>query len=479
MSIRMRLFLSHFLMWLVLTGLLALAGVVVRTYLLGIDGRPSTLHETVDALSRTINSGLAKNPDYLLQAGVLTNLSAEISPNHLGLVLRRELEVTFVSRDLDMRKMQALLDGVSAPAVIQLTGYISPRAPLVIARWNMHLSDGTAADLLLLTARDLTEGNGLLLQIFVPVLILLLLGMTTLVLTYGVSRSLIKPLAMLEDAAGKIERGELDFSLTPRRRDEIGNVVAAFEQMRIRLKDSLERQVRYEENRKELIANISHDLRTPVTAITGYLDGIRDGIADSPEKIKRYLAIISSRAEDLSAMIDELFLFSEIDLGDVPFHYDRLDLRAFVRDVCEEEQYEYEKRGARIEMPASGSEISVLIDPGKLRRVIANILENSLKYGNGGELTVRVSVLDAGHEAIVRISDNGPGIRPDALPHIFERFYRGDASRSQNVPGSGLGLAIAKRIVEKHGGSIAADTTDEQGATIVITLRKDETDTAR
>ncbi|HUX52132.1 MAG TPA: sensor histidine kinase, partial [Spirochaetia bacterium] len=106
-------------------------------------------------------------------------------------------------------------------------------------------------------------------------------------------------------------------------------------------------------------------------------------------------------------------------------------------------------------------------------------LENSLKYGNGGELTVRVSVLDAGHEAIVRISDNGPGIRPDALPHIFERFYRGDASRSQNVPGSGLGLAIAKRIVEKHGGSIAADTTDEQGATIVITLRKDETDTAR
>jgi len=308
--------------------------------------------------------------------------------------------------------------------------------------------------------------------------LLIVFALTNVLLTTFMSQSILRPLKRLKRAAEEIREGNLDFKLTSVRKDEFGDVTRAFEEMRRRLHESLVAKLQYEEQRKELLAHISHDLKTPITSIKGYVEGIRDGVANSPEKLERYLDTIYRKATDMDRLIDELFLYSKLDLNRIPFEFAPLDLAALLREMARELRDDAEGMGIEVVVPEEGAPVIVTADAEKIRRVVRNITENAIKHmtADEGEGVRRLtfSWRERAAEVTVIIADTGPGIDPEDLPYIFERFYRADRARNTAMGGSGLGLAIVKGIVEGHGGRVCAQSTPGAGTRLSFTLPKRE-----
>ncbi|MDN4595115.1 sensor histidine kinase [Polycladomyces subterraneus] len=322
--------------------------------------------------------------------------------------------------------------------------------------------------------RDVSTLTHLARKFFRTIIITLFLALavTNGLLTYLVSRSILKPLNVLKHATEQIKEENLDFRIVPTSKDELGELSLAFEEMRQKLKESIDLQLQYEENRKELISNISHDLKTPLTAIKGYVEGIRDGVADTPEKIEKYLSIIAKKAEDMDQLIDELFLFSKLDLKKLPFFFEHVEIVKYLDECIEEVKFDLEKHGISIKWARKIAPTIVIADREKLKRVIMNIIGNSVKFMNKTKGEIGFSLIDKPEKVVIQITDNGPGIDPEALPFIFDRFYRIDKSRNSLTGGSGLGLAIAKQIIEEHKGEIWAKSELNKGTTISFTLQK-------
>ncbi|WP_431803436.1 sensor histidine kinase [Halobacillus andaensis] len=299
--------------------------------------------------------------------------------------------------------------------------------------------------------------------------IILILILTNGLLTYYVARTIIKPVRELSDAAGRIADGELKFQIKPERRDELGELAESFETMRRRLQEAEELQHKYEESRKELIASISHDLKTPITSIKGYVEGILDGVADTPEKLQRYATTAYKKADEMDHLIDELFLYSKLDVHRVPFHFEKVDLYAYFEDYLEDVKLDTD---VEVELrPQEKRSFFVAADREQLNRVVNNLIKNSLKHMDKEKKLLKVTLKEYVDRIEVTIQDNGEGIPKAHLPHIFEQFYQVDAARGK-ADGSGLGLAIVIKIVEEHGGDVAADSEEGKGTTISFTLEK-------
>jgi histidine kinase len=323
--------------------------------------------------------------------------------------------------------------------------------------------------------KDSSIPNSLFQQIswIIPVALFLALAISNGLLTYLVSKSIIRPLRALKIATEEIKNGNLDYEVKPMSKDEIGELSLAFEQMRRKLKESVELQLRYEENRKELVSNISHDLKTPMTAILGYIQGILDGVANSPEKLEKYLSVIFKKATDMDRLIDELFLFSKLDLNHVSFHFEEVEIHHYLQNCLEELQCDVDSHQISLSYHKEGEEsVYVKADREKLKRVIFNVVDNSTKYMDKGKGEIKISTHYDKEYVTIGIQDNGPGISPESLPYIFDRFYRADLSRNTQTGGSGLGLAIAKHLIEEHDGDIWAESTLHQGTLITLQLKR-------
>ena len=283
-------------------------------------------------------------------------------------------------------------------------------------------------------------------------------------------------------SAAAIEHGNYDVPAVPEgtqaQDDEIGETCRSFDDMRRGLRAAREERERYERNRKELLAGISHDLRTPLTALRGYASGILDGIARTEEKRTHYVTQIYRSSEILQHLVENLFLFSKLDLGRVEFDQATVDLRAYFADFIAERAPWYADQGLALHLePSDDTEpLLVRLDPQEFQRVVENILGNSRKYG-GGQPSVDISIEKGeetesagGRTAVVRFADHGPGVPEAELGKLFESFYRTDKARSQTAKGSGLGLAIARGIVEGMGGRIHAETTAGGGLTVVLSF---------
>jgi len=302
---------------------------------------------------------------------------------------------------------------------------------------------------------------------------ILILAITNGFLTFYVSKSIIMPIKKLSIAAKKISNGDLDYSVKSTKNDELGELSNTFEEMRLKLKDAKMSQMRYEQNRQELIASISHDLKTPLTSIKGYVKGIQDGVANTPEKLERYMNIVYKTAQDMDGLIDELFLYSKLDLKRESFHFEKVDLYSFFADFIEELALHLESEQGSAELFADKSKLYLVeADREKLRRVVSNIIQNSLKYMDKENKKIQVHLSSGNDSILVKMSDNGSGIRQEDLPFIFESFYRTDASRNSSTGGSGLGLSIAKKIIEQHGGSIWAESERGKGTSVYFQLKK-------
>lgn len=301
---------------------------------------------------------------------------------------------------------------------------------------------------------------------------LLVLIVTNGILTYLVSKSIIEPIQKLADAANKIASGNLDFSLQVTGNDEISQLTESFETMRKKLKEAEELKQKYEQNRKELIASISHDLKTPITSIKGYINGIKDGIANTPEKMERYIETIANKASELDELIDELFLFSKLSLQKVQYHFETMDINSYLKDYLEELRFDLEENGGTINYEVDGKEFLVKADRKQLHRVLINIIQNSVKYLDKETPAIKVKLSEKKDFVQVEINDNGPGIDQIALPYIFEQFYRTDQSRNSATGGSGIGLAIVKQIIEDHGGVVWAESEIGLGTSVFFTIPK-------
>ena len=286
-------------------------------------------------------------------------------------------------------------------------------------------------------------------------------------------RSIAVPLVKLKKATKNIKEGNLDFVLEVEGNDEFSQLCQDFEEMRKRLKESTEEKILMDKENKELISNISHDLKTPITAVKGYVEGIMDGVADTPEKMDRYVRTIYNKTNEMDHLINELTFYSKIDTNRIPYTFSKLNVEDYFSDCAEELGLEMETKG--IELVYANyveKDVQVIADGEQIRRVIHNIVSNAIKYMEKPKGIIQLRVKDVGDFIQVEIEDNGKGIAAKDLPYIFDRFYRTDVSRNSSKGGSGIGLSIVKKIMEDHGGKVWATSRLGIGTIMYFVLRK-------
>ncbi len=295
-----------------------------------------------------------------------------------------------------------------------------------------------------------------------------------LILSRVLSRQILTPLAALRTAAAEIEKGNLDYELRLSSRDELGQTCEAFDHMRRQLRAAHLAQEKYEQNRKELIAGISHDLSTPLTLLKGYASGILVGIAKTAEKRHHYVELIYQNACTLEKLVDRLFLFSKLDLGQVSFMMEKVSLRDYFADFTAENADRLAERGLILHYSPPAGPAWTAIDRMQFQRVIDNLLENALKYKEGATVAMDLNLSERPQAVVLTAADHGPGVPATDLPRLFDSFYRTDSARTDVKKGSGLGLAIAKQIITALHGQIHAEETPGGGLTVVITLPRIE-----
>ncbi len=416
------------------------------------------------------------NVDSLTTQGLAPNLTTfqkwdqELASANAGLVVRQEGKLFFMGQLLKNRQI---------PPLPTFGSYRPPRlvhSPLkIIGNLNFRFSDGTAGTVTVLWNsnnwdKELHTFTFWLIFTFSTTLLILDTLFTGLIL-----REVLNPLEKLRQAAERIANDELDpLEDNLRRQDEWTPLFTSFETMRRTLAANRELALSYEADRKELISHIAHDLRTPITAIGGYARGILEGVANTEEKRRHYLEIISSKARDLERMAQELFFLSNLDRNAVPYDFQKINAQAFLEDSAEELSLDGSRRGLTLiveELPPNS--VFVRADVTKLRTVFVNLAENTLKFKRGDSVTWTWKAWVEEPYLKISLADTGRGISAEALPKIFTSFYREDAARTSSIPGTGLGLAIVQRILSDHGGKVTVTSRLGNGSEFTLWLPLD------
>lgn len=301
----------------------------------------------------------------------------------------------------------------------------------------------------------------------------IILVFTALSVGLWIYRSIAVPLVKLRKATQNIKEGNLDFVLEVEGKDEFSQLCQDFEEMRKRLKESTEEKILMDKENKELISNISHDLKTPITAVKGYVEGLLDGVADTPEKQQKYLRTIYNKANDMDRLINELTFYCKIDTNRIPYTFNKINVKDYFDDCFEDIGLELSQQQIDLKYENKVDDtVMVIADAEQIKRVVNNIVGNSVKYMDKPEKSIQIRVLDVGDFVQVEIEDNGRGISAKDLPYIFDRFYRTDTSRNSSKGGSGIGLSIVHKIMEDHGGKVWATSREGLGTTMYFVLRK-------
>ncbi|MHC1681822.1 MAG: ATP-binding protein [Clostridiaceae bacterium] len=428
--------------------------------------------KSTSSFSRLVNNQILLDSDKFLNTDYVEELEKTISLNYAGVVVRKDNDIIYASNIIKDTLSTTLLPEFASNTLDQTKLFDSQNNSMSLSQQDFYFKDGSKGSVFYLINTNTISSLFKESILFISICILIIVSLTNGFLTYLVSKSITKPLKELGHAANEIKKGNLNYKIESRSNDEIGEFCDSFEEMRLRLKKSLELQEHYEENRKELISSISHDLKTPITSIKGYIEGIKDGIADTPSKMNRYINTIYTKANYMDTLIDDLFLFSKLDLKKVSFDFQIVDIGGFIKDYIEEISFDLDKNSIEVLLNIPSKPIMVKADVQKIKRVIMNIIDNSIKYKSSEKLKIEITVKDNIDYSLIEIKDNGKGISGDALPFIFDRFFRADTFRETSSGGSGLGLSIVKKIVEEHNGKIFAESELNKGTTVSFTLEK-------
>ncbi len=423
-----------------------------------------------------IRQTLKNEPELYEDQGYLDKVNEELKSHYAYLIVRKGDEIVYCG-DSDKKMDMQLFDQLSKFGTIRgdLEGgvYLDGESQHLIKPMDFEYSDGIKGSVFIVSnVGDLVpEVKSMIREmLFLGIVILVVAGIT---LTLWVYRSILSPLNKLQEATKKIKNGNLDFTLDVDADDEIGQLCNDFEEMRLRLKENAEEKVQYDKESKELISNISHDLKTPITAIKGYVEGIQDGVASSPERLDKYIRTIYNKANDMDRLIDELTFYSKIDTNKIPYTFSKINVAQYFKDCIDEVGLDMESRSIELGyFNYVDEEVVIIADAEQMKRVINNIIGNSVKYLDKKKGIINIRIKDVGDFIQVEIEDNGKGIAAKDLPSIFDRFYRTDSSRNSSQGGSGIGLSIVRKIIEDHGGRIWATSKEGIGTEVHFVLRK-------
>lgn len=427
--------------------------------------------EVTTETENKIGKMIQEDPDQFMETEVLERINGELEGKFSYLVVTKGPEAVYCGNAQDD------LAWLSQPAVGEIEdGEKSDMLffdHMLVKEQYLKFSDGGKGCVYIVTAIR-TLGQSIR-SVFaeIGIMIVVIMGLIALLVTGWIYGTMIQPIHMLQKAAKEIKEGNLDFKVETSDKGEIGDLCRDFEEMRQRLKDSSEEKVQFDAESKTLISNISHDLKTPVTTIKGYAEGILDGVASSPEKMEKYIRTIYNKANDMDRLIDELTLYSKIDTNRIPYTFAKINIADYFRDCVDDMSIELEARNISLSFfNYLDDDIIVIADVEQLRRVVNNIIGNSAKYMDKKKGIINIRLKDVGDFVQVEIEDNGKGIGAKDLPYIFDRFYRTDSSRTSSTGGSGIGLSIVRKIIEDHGGKIWATSKESTGTVMCFVLRK-------
>ena len=342
---------------------------------------------------------------------------------------------------------------------------------LLVRQLDFSFPDGAQGSLfIVMRIMGLISGK-FLSGLFVSMLTILVF--TAFLLTRWLESSIFTPISAINIAMNNIRDGNFTYTLSTGEEGEIGDLYRNYEDMRLRLKESADEKLEREKQNRELISNISHDLKTPITSIKGYVEGLMDGVANTPEKQDKYIRTIYNKANDMNTLINELTLYSQIDNDKIPYNFHRMNVADYFGDCVEEIGMDMESRGITLNYSNMVSpDTQIIADPEQMKRVINNIIGNSVKYMDKPDGKIDIRIMDEQDSIRVEIEDNGKGIAAKDLPNIFDRFYRTDESRNSAQGGSGIGLSIVRKVIEDHGGYVWATSREGEGTCVHFVIRK-------
>lgn len=422
---------------------------------------------------REIEATIEEAPQKMENISYLEEVNSRLLPQFSYLIVKKDDTVFYSGMPEDSNVIidDAYLDIHTDDGNLFVMG----NTPCHLRMKSFTFADGSSGGVFIITNIDnvVPHLRSTMLQILVVIICIFVFAGA--ILMFWLYKSIIMPVDKLKTAAENIKAGNLNFSIDAQADDEIGELCVAFEEMRSKLKEQIEISMQYEKDNKELISNISHDLKTPITAIKGYVEGILDGVADTPEKQERYIRTIYTKANDMQSLIEELFLYSKLDSNSTTYYFQKVNLNDYFEDCVEEISIDLELKNIGLGFfNYVGKNCIIIADPEQLKRVIMNIISNSAKYIDNPKGIINIRLHDEPEYIQVEIEDNGKGMTQDEVSHIFERGYRTDSSRNSAQGGSGFGLSIARKIIEDHGGRIWATSKVGIGTSICFVIRKYE-----
>ncbi len=426
-----------------------------------------TANETYEEIRVQAETDLTRLEDL----DYLHNLNMRIAKRSAYILVRKDREIYYAGNQEAASRILPKLPEYGTEYQDGEAGYYFNSYNKYVKQFDFTFSDGGQGSIFVITRMNALISKELLVDMFIA--IVLILVFTGVMLTQWIRKSVFTPVNDLNVAMQKIKDGNFDYMLQTDVQGEIGDLYRNYEDMRLRLKESTEEKRQHEMQNKELVSNISHDLKTPITAIKGYVEGIMDGVADTPEKMDKYIRTIYNKAMDMDRLINELTIYSGIDNNRIPYNFHRINVADYFGDCVEEVGLDLESKNIALNYTdLVQPDTMIIADPEQMKKVINNIISNSVKYMDKPRGEIDIRILDEVDSIHVEIEDNGKGIAQKDLPKIFERFYRTDASRNSAQGGSGIGLSIVKKIIEDHGGYIWATSKEGEGTCIHFVIRK-------
>lgn len=432
------------------------------------------LNKITQKLCTSLQKTVETEPDKMEDFGYLDNINRELNEKNAYLVVRKGDVITYNKSGLDSRVIASELPMYGdMPGENDKGVYIGKDIQALVKQVDFEFPDDTEGSAFVMIRADAMVPRMQNMMLNLVLVVILILTVTAFGLCTWTYHGVITPLTQLKIATKNIKEGNLDFTVEKMGVEEIGNLCEDFEEMRKRLKQTNEEKLAFDKENRELISNISHDLKTPITAVKGYVEGIMDGVADTPEKMNRYIRTIYNKANEMDRLINELTFYSKIDTNRIPYTFNKIHVKDYFEDCIDDLSVELESSGVSLTYFDYLEEDAIVIaDAEQLKRVINNIISNSLKYMNKPKGVINIRLRDVGDFIQIEIEDNGKGIAQKDLANIFDRFYRTDASRNSSKGGSGIGLSIVKKIMEDHGGQVWATSKEGTGTTMYLALRK-------
>ena len=434
-----------------------------------LSGNIQSYGKITEELYQQMNAEIEKDPEKAEDITYLEEMNAKIAKKFSCLIVRKDAGMYYAGDETAEQIFESLPAYDNTDETDKI--YYFNDVQRLVKQINFRFSDGAEGSLFIVTHIRNIISKTLLIDMLIAIVVILVF--TSILLTRWIHRGVFLPVNELNQAMQNIAEGNLEYRLSEDNKGEIGELYHNYEEMRLRLKESTEENFQQEKQNRELVSNISHDLKTPITAIKGYVEGIMDGVADTPEKMDKYIKTIYNKANDMDRLINELTIYSGINSNRIPYNFHRINVTDYFKDCVEEVGLDLESKNIELNYSnLTSADTFIIADPEQMKRVINNIIGNSVKYLDKAHGVIDIRILDELDSIRVEIEDNGKGIAAKDLPNIFERFYRTDSSRNSSQGGSGIGLSIVKKIVEDHGGYIWATSKEGEGTCMHFVLRK-------